>query len=136
MKYYAVIDTNVIVSAMLKANSAPWEIIAAIDEGHIIPLLNNEILEEYTDVLSRDKFHFALSAVYSLIEGLKSKAVFINSDLKTDLFPDPDDAVFYEVVMEARKNTDAYLITGNIKHFPKKPYVVTPREMLNIIYNN
>ena len=25
------------------------------------------------------------------------------------------------------------VVTGNIKHFPKKPYVVTPRQMLNII---
>lgn len=47
--------------------------------------------------------------------------------------PDPKDRVFYEVVMEERKEEDAYLVTGNIKYFPKKPYVVTPRQMLNII---
>ena len=47
--------------------------------------------------------------------------------------PDPKDRVFYEVVMEERKEEDAYLVTGNIKHFPEKPYVVTPRQMLNII---
>ena len=41
--------------------------------------------------------------------------------------------VFYEVVMEERKNEDAYLVTGNIKHFPIRPYIVTPREMLDII---
>jgi len=44
-----------------------------------------------------------------------------------------DDAIFYEVVMEARETTDAYLVTGNIKHFPVKPYVVTPKEMLDIL---
>ena len=47
--------------------------------------------------------------------------------------PDPKDRVFYEVVMEERKNEDAYLVTGNIKHFPIRPYIVTPREMLDII---
>ena len=47
--------------------------------------------------------------------------------------PDPKDRVFYEVVMEERKEEDAYLVTGNIKHFPEKPYIVTPRQMLNII---
>lgn len=47
--------------------------------------------------------------------------------------PDPKDRVFYEVVMEERKHEDTYLVTGNIKHFPIKPYVVTPREMLDII---
>ena len=44
--------------------------------------------------------------------------------------PDPKDRVFYEVVMEKRKEEDAYLVTGNIKHFPVKTYVVTPRQML------
>jgi hypothetical protein len=47
--------------------------------------------------------------------------------------PDPKDQVFYEVVMEKRKNEVSYLVTGNIKHFPKKPFIVTPREMLDII---
>lgn len=28
---------------------------------------------------------------------------------------------------------DAYLVTGNIKHFPNKPFVVTPREMIEDI---
>ena len=47
-----------------------------------------------------------------------------------------DDAIFYEGVMEARETTDAYLVTGNIKHFPVKPYVETPKEMLDIINGN
>ena len=47
--------------------------------------------------------------------------------------PDPDDAVFYEIVMEARKNVDAYLVTGNLKHFPEEAFVVTPAEMVEII---
>ena len=46
------------------------------------------------------------------------------------------DAIFYEVVMEARETTDTYLVTGNIKHFPVKPYAVTPKEMLDILNGN
>ncbi len=45
-------------------------------------------------------------------------------------FPDPKDVVFYEVALSKE---DAYLVTGNIKHFPKKPFVVTPAEMLAIL---
>lgn len=49
-------------------------------------------------------------------------------------FPHLKDVVFYEVVMEGRKEyDDAYLVTGNIKHFPIKSFVVTPREMLDIM---
>ena len=42
---------------------------------------------------------------------------------------DMDDLVFYEVVIEKRED-DAYLITGNIRHFPKRDFIVTPAEMM------
>ena len=45
-------------------------------------------------------------------------------------FPDPKDVVFYEVAMSKK---DAYLVTGNKKHFPNKPIVVTPAEMVEIL---
>ncbi len=50
--------------------------------------------------------------------------------------PDPKDRIFYEVVMEKRKTEEAYLVTGNIRHFPVKPFVVTPREMIDIILSD
>ena len=50
-----------------------------------------------------------------------------------EYLPDPDDAVFYEIVMEARKDVDAYLVTGNLKTLPEKAFVVTPKEMMDII---
>ncbi len=45
---------------------------------------------------------------------------------------DQDDLVFYEVVMEKR-DEDAYLITGNLRHFPIRTFIVTPAEMLKIM---
>jgi hypothetical protein len=52
------------------------------------------------------------------------------TEVKDEVFPDPNDIVFYEVKMSKE---DTYLVTGNIKHFPKQPFVVTPREMVEII---
>ena len=46
--------------------------------------------------------------------------------------PDEDDRVFYEVALS---KDDAYLVTGNLKHFPATPIVVTPAEMIEIILN-
>ena len=60
MKYYAVIDTNVLVSAALKANSTPNGILKEIGNGRIIPLYNDEILAEYSEVLFRPKFKFEI----------------------------------------------------------------------------
>ena len=51
------------------------------------------------------------------------------------MIPDMKDVPFYEVVLEKR-NDNAYLVTGNIKHFPKEPFIVTPRELLDILNNN
>ena len=48
---------------------------------------------------------------------------------------DMDDLVFYEVVIEKRED-DAYLITGNIRHFPKRDFIVTPAEMMAVIEKN
>ena len=41
--------------------------------------------------------------------------------------------MFYAIVMEKRKEEDTYLVTGNIKHVPQMPFVVTAKEMLDIL---
>jgi putative PIN family toxin of toxin-antitoxin system len=135
VKYYAVIDTNVLVSAALKWQSVPGSIIDLAFNDIIIPLVNTEILDEYRTVLLRPKFHLTESIVNDIINELFSHAISISEEhLDVDL-PDPKDRVFYEVTMQARKDEDAYLVTGNMKHFPTKPYIVTPKQMLDIILN-
>ena len=132
MKYYVVIDTNVLVSAMLR----PRSILELTFDGPIIPLLNDVIIKEYRDVLSRPKFHLTKDIINDVLEGIEEKGIYVDAETLKDELPDPKDRVFYEVVMEERKCEDAYLVTGNIKHFPEKPFIVTPREMLDIIFSN
>lgn len=133
MKYFAVIDTNVIVSAMLKSSSTPAAVLMEVLTGNISLLANEEIFDEYTDVLSRKKFGFETDTVILLMNELKKQAIYVDKKPIDEYLPDPDDAVFYEIVMEARKDVDAYLVTGNLKHFPEKAFVVTPKEMMDII---
>lgn len=133
MKYYAVLDTNVLVSAMLRLGSVPGQVAAEAMNGDIIPVLNDEILEEYEDVLRRPKFGFDERAVKVFLDELKRRAVYVDAGPIEDLIPDPKDIVFYAVLMEKRKEDDAYLVTGNLKHFPVRTFIVTPREMLDIL---
>lgn len=135
MKYYAVIDTNVLVSATLKQNSVPGSIVELAFTGTIIPVLNKAIEQEYREVLSRPKFHLTKEIVQAIIDTFHQCALYIDAEHIDIELPDPKDRVFYEVVMEERKEESAYLITGNLKHFPQKPYIVTPRQMLDIILN-
>lgn len=133
MKYYAVLDTNVIVSAMLKNSSVPGQVAAEALKGDIIPVLNDEIIAEYEDVLKRPKFRFDAKTVKVFLEELKKRAVYTGYGMIEDESPDPKDFVFYAVLMEKRNETDVCLVTGNMKHFPLRAYIVTPREMLDII---
>lgn len=133
MRYYAVIDTNVLVSAMLKWDSVPGSVLALTFDGPIIPILNREIVAEYREVLSRPKFHLTRDIIDDVMESLNAVGLYVEADAIDIDLPDPKDRVFYEVVMEERKSEDAYLVTGNIKHFPTEPFIVTPRQMIDII---
>ncbi|MDY6300466.1 MAG: putative toxin-antitoxin system toxin component, PIN family [Bacteroidales bacterium] len=129
---HAVIDTNVIVSALLTHNieSATVKVVEAFLMDKIIPLYNADIINEYRDVLGRAKFRFTPRIIDYYINAIHEKGISAERISSGEFFPDPDDAVFYEVALSKE---DAYLVTGNTKHFPKKPIVVTPAEMLEIL---
>jgi len=133
LKYYAVIDTNVLVSALLKWDSVPGNVLQFTITGVVTPVLNEDILREYREVLLRKKFHFPESVVDAILDNLAAQAVFINEEKLDVNLPDPKDVVFYEVVMEERKKQDAFLVTGNLKHFPVERFIVTPRQFLDIL---
>lgn len=84
MEYYAVIDTNVLLSALLskREDSATVKVLDAVFDGKIIPLYHQDM--------------------------------------------------FYEVAMEKRED-NAYLVTGNQKHYPIRDFIITPAEMIKII---
>ena len=133
MSFYAVIDTNVLVSAFLKSTSVPHIVVDYVFAGDIVPLYNEEILAEYKDVLNRPKFHFPKEAVELTVNKIKEIGIHFDSIAVNENLPDPKNVFFYAVTMNARNEKDAYLVTGNIKHFPEKPFVVTPRQMLDIV---
>ena len=132
-RYYAVIDTNVLVSSMLKSESLPGQIVDLILLGKIVPLLNEEIIAEYEDVLTRNKFGFEEGKPEALIASLREKGIFLPREHTEEAFPDEDDIVFFEIALSGRSTMDAYLVTGNLRHYPVRSYVVTPRQMLEII---
>lgn len=133
MKYYAVIDTNVIVSSFLQPGSIPNQVVNAATEGIIIPLVSEEILAEYEDVLTRNKFKIDKTLIDEFFQEINQRAIYLDRTISEETFIDEDDIVFYEVALTGKKEKETYLITGNKKHFPVKSFVVTPREMMDII---
>ena len=132
-KLYAVIDTNIIVSALISSNldSNPVKVFRAIIQEQIVPVYNDEILAEYRTVLSREKFHLTPTLIDDVLIAIVTDGIDLNRTPATDLvFPDPKDIVFYEVAL-SKEGT--YLVTGNIKHFPVRTFVITPAEMIRLL---
>ena len=135
MKYYAVIDTNVLVSSLLSRHddSATVLLVGKMLAGELIPVYSTEILIEYRNVLSRTKFGFDRALTDTLLSAIEYFGLMTEPTETGTVLPDMKDLPFYEVVMEKRRDDDAYLVTGNLKHFPSASYIVTPNEMLNIM---
>lgn len=135
MAFYTVFDTNVLVSSLLSAqpDSPTVTVVEKMFTGELIPVYSVEMMNEYYDVLNRKKFKFDNRLVQHILSAIVQFGLLITPSSTGEILPDIKDLPFYEVVMEKRHSDDAYLITGNIKHFPLKPFIVTPREMLNIL---
>lgn len=134
MKIYVVIDTNVLVSAMLavRPDSATVRVLEHLVNGDIVPMFNAEIVAEYREVLRRPRFRFAEDDIAAVIDLLVKGGVDSERAVTSGLVKDEKDVVFYEVAMSRE---DSYLVTGNIRHFPVNTRVVTPNELLEIIKN-
>ena len=133
IKIYAVIDTNVIVSALfaISGQSNPATIIRKVIDGTITPIYNEEILREYEEVLNRNKFPFRKDDIDLIINTVQEYGIEISErQISDENFVDKKDIVFYEVALSKE---DSFLVTGNLKHFPKKPFIVSPAEMVEII---
>lgn len=134
MQIFAVIDTNVIVSALITKNpqSPPNMVFREVLDGKIIPLYHTEIIEEYREVLSRTKFHLKAETIQTVINSITLNGIKVEPKPTGEIFVDMDDLIFYKVAMEKR-NDDAYIVTGNKKHYPVRDFIVTPSEMLKIL---
>ena len=128
----AVIDTNVFVSALWTKNhnSPTRRILLALLQGRFILLHNEEILTEYSEVLCRDEFKFDPEQVSGLIESIRNEGLDTTREKASEIFPDPDDRVFYEVALA---EPGAHLVTGNLKHYPVSPIVVTPAQFCELL---
>lgn len=131
-----VLDTNVLISALLKSRSNPAIIVSLIIDGRVILCLSPGIMAEYQGVLKRPKFKaLNQTAVKKLLHALEKKAVWVEpEETIKKIAVDPADNKFLECAVEARAD---YLVTGNTKHFSFKKFkstkIVTPVEFLNVI---
>ena len=131
---YAVIDTNILVSALIthNSNASTARVLENLLLHRIIPLYNDDIIKEYDEVLHRAKFKLSEEQISTVIEHVKQNGIDSSRFPYAGEMPDEDDRVFYEVCLTKE---DSFLVTGNLKHFPKEPQVITAAEMMEILDN-
>jgi putative PIN family toxin of toxin-antitoxin system len=129
-----VLDTNVLVSAMLTPFGNEAQALSAVRRGVLLPCLSRAILDEYAAVLARRKFGFEDAEIRALIEMLQEKGLFFEPAPATGLSPDPGDDDFIACALQAAAD---FIVTGNKKHFPEascgKCRVVSARELTDLL---
>jgi putative PIN family toxin of toxin-antitoxin system len=133
MIYYVVLDTNIIVSAHLNEQGLEAAVLLLVFAGKIKLCVTQPILDEYADVLHREKFHFDSHRIVLSLTKIRSISRKVRPRRLLSVCPDPNDNRFLECAEAARAD---FLITGNKRHFPKQwgaTKVVNAREFLEII---
>ena len=127
---YAVIDTNVIVASLLTRNhdSATARVMNAVYEGKVIPLVCDEILGEYEDVLHRVQLKLDPAKCDYILSLIRDQAEPMHPVHTDASMPDEDDRIFFEIALAGQDVFDSRLVTGNIKVYPKADFVVSPSE--------
>lgn len=129
---YAVIDTNVLVAAAKshKPDSSTSRVLSLVFSGIIQPLVCKEILEEYESILNLPILAIPVDVSTAILAKFKEDGIYPGRTPSNEDHPDPTDQVFYEISLSVE---DAYMVTNNKKHFPQKPKVVTPTEIIRIL---
>jgi putative PIN family toxin of toxin-antitoxin system len=126
-----VVDTNILVSGILKPYSKPAAILRLVAEGTIQIAYDFRILSEYRDVLSRLQFNFAKEDIESFLYQIEQEGILISVKPLKIRLPDPDDEPFLEVALSAGVEA---IVTGNKRHFLRKEYkgvkILSPAEFL------
>ena len=125
-----VLDTNVIVSALLSPSGIPARILSLVLDGIVTIVYDNKILMEYFDVLNREKLKIDKDLVNLVVDFIDKEGEFKTAMPQTTIFDDEDDRIFYELYKTGGVD---FLITGNIKHFPHEKGIVSPRKFIEKI---
>lgn len=126
-----VLDTNVVVSGILKPFSPSGTILRLAAAGAIKLAYDARMILEYTEILSRPAFGFPKNLVCDLINQLEGEGMGIVASPLPFRLPGPQDEPFLEVAIAAKASA---LVTGNERHFPPKGHrmkVHSPAEFIS-----
>ena len=126
-----VIDTNIVISAALSLLGNPAGVIRLVRDNEDIKLFYNAVIfAEYKKVLAYPHLNLPAAEQEKALEAIKEIGVILEPTTKSNIaLIDESDRIFYDTA----KARNAYLITGNIKHYPAEPFILTPTQFINLM---
>lgn len=128
-----VLDTNIIVSALLQPLGAPAQVFLLALGDNVQMCVSGVIFAEYEEVIRRPRIRRTEETIVAALETIRTKALWVKPSDPVRACSDPDDDVFLECTQASRAFC---LVTGNVRDFPS-PWagteVVTPRRFLEIV---
>ncbi|PYT21832.1 MAG: putative toxin-antitoxin system toxin component, PIN family [Acidobacteria bacterium] len=128
-----VLDTNIMVSALLQPLGPPAQVFTLAIGGSLQLCVSGKVYAEYEEVISRPRFQRPDDVIAGTLQAIRDKSFWVRPAETIRACADPDDDMFLECAQAARAD---YLVTGNLKHFPaswEKTRIVTARGLLDII---
>lgn len=127
-----VLDTNVLVSGLLKSHSDAGTIVRMVAGGLLQVVYDARILTEYREVLNRPKFGLEKAEIEDILTQIEAEGILVMGQPLPEKLPDPDDEPFLEVALAVEETV---LVTGNKKHFPAtartKVVILSPGEFVS-----
>lgn len=128
-----VLDTNIIVSALLQPLGPPAQVFVLAIGGSIQLCISGSVYAEYEEVISRPRFRRSEDIIAGALHTIREKGFWVRPTEAIRACSDPDDDIFLECAHASQAN---YLVTGNLKHFPTSwsgTRIVAARRLLSII---
>jgi putative PIN family toxin of toxin-antitoxin system len=128
-----VLDTNIIVSALLQPLGPPAQVFVLAIGGSIQMCVSGKIYAEYEEVLSRPRLRRPQDVIAGALQTIRDKSFWVRPTGVVRACADSDDDIFLECAQAAGAD---YLVTGNLKHFPGSwigTKIVTARSLLDFL---
>ncbi len=128
-----VLDTNIIVSALLQPLGPPAQVFLLAIGGSIQLCITGDVYAEYEEVIRRPRFRRDEDVIAAILQAIRERSFWVKSTETIRVCVDPDDDIFLECAQAARAT---YLVTGNTKDFPASwldTRIVRPRRFLEIM---
>ena len=128
-----VIDTNILVSALLQPEGLPAAVLMLALSGEVRLCVSNAVFAEYDEVIRRPHLKRPPDVIEDTLRSIRKLGHWVKPAVRIEECTDPDDNIFLECAYAAEAE---YLVTGNERHFLerwKKTRIITARNLVELL---